>query len=160
MANYQIDARRLDARRNNELRIGHEGTVASFHRKNRFIHNMEGTVGQDAYQMKLPAPWNGLRYRLKQDELELASASRPKYKQHIVTFELELPGRTLEMVSQDRHGLRYVLTECGGECGSFDQRDFDEQDEWTADFQAPQGWSVALTAFVAWLVGEGRKMVD
>jgi len=160
MVDYQIDARRLQARKNNELKVGHEGEVSIFHLQGRFIQNMVGTVGRDAYQMKLPAPWTRFRYKLEQDGRELASAPKPKFKQYIVTIELELPGRQLQLVSQDRHGLRYVLTEGGNEVGSYDQREFGDQDEWTAEFQAPRDWSVALTAFVAWLVGEGRRMVD
>jgi hypothetical protein len=143
MADYLIDARRLQARKN-ELKIGHEGEVSTFHRKGRFIQHLVGTVGQDEYQLKLPAPWSGLRYKLEQDGRELASASRPKYKQRIVTFELELPGRQLTLAAQDRHGLRYVLSEGGTEVGSYDQREFGEQDEWTADLHAPREWSVAL----------------
>ncbi len=64
------------------------------------------------------------------------------------------------LVLQHRHGLRYVLAEGGDEVGSCAQRDFDDQDDWTAEFQAPRDWSLALTAFVAWLVGEARSMVD
>jgi hypothetical protein len=157
MTDYQIDARRI---RKNELKVGYEGEVSTFRRKSWFIQNMVGTVGRDAYQMKLPAPWTGNRYKLEQDGRELASASKPKFKQHIVTFELELAGRQLLLVSQDRHGLRYVLSEGGNEVGSYDQRDFDDQSEWTAEFHASREWSGALTTFVAWLVAEGRRMVN
>lgn len=156
MADYQIDSSRYKTR-NTELRVGHEGEEAKFHRKGMFVYNMVGTVGSDTYLMKLPAPWTGFRYKLEQDGNLLASASRPKFKESTVCFELELPGRQLAFVSRDRHGLRWVFSEGGTECGSYEQREFGDQKEWSADFHAPRDWSVALTAFVAWLVCEAPE---
>lgn len=154
MADYQIDARRL-----REIRVGQDGeTVATF-LQGRFIQDMKGEVAGDSCAMKLPAPWRGFRYRLEQDGRELANASRPNVKDRIVSFDLEMPGRKLRLVAQDRHGLQYLLLEAGGEYGRFRQRDFGEQDEWSADFHARDA-SVALAAFVAWLVREGRRLQD
>lgn len=153
MAEFQIDSR--DVR---EIRVGRDGrVVAAFRRKGRFVQDLQGDVGSEAYQMKLPAPWRGFRYRLEQDGRELASASRPQWKNHIVRFEVEMPGRKLELVAQDRHGLEYLLLEGEEELARLTQREFGAQDEWTADLAA-RDESPALAAFVAWLVQEGRRL--
>jgi hypothetical protein len=153
MADYQIDARRVQ-----EIRIGQQGeTVATFRLKGRFVHDMKGEVGRDSYDMKLPAPWRGFRYRLEQDGRELASASRPKVKARIVSFDVEMPGRKLELIAQDQHGLLFLLLEGGEERGRFTQREFGDGDEWSADFQSREE-SAAFAAFVTWLVQEGRRL--
>jgi hypothetical protein len=157
MADYQIDTSSYQSNNNSELRVGHEGEVAKFHAKGGFAFSMVGTVGRDSYQMKLPAPWTRFRYKLEQDKRVLATASKPKVRGSTVTFELELPGRKLTFVSEDRHGLRWVLNEGGTECGSYDQREFGDQEEWSADFHAPRDWSVPLAAFVAWLKCEAPE---
>ena len=153
MADYQIDARRV-----REIRVGREGeTLATFRRKGRLVQDLEGECGRESYALKLPAPWRGMRYRLEQEGRELASASRPKARDRIVRFEVETPGRKLELVAQDRLGLEYRLLEAGEERARLTQRDFGEHDEWTADLQMREE-SPALAAFVAWLVQEGRRL--
>jgi hypothetical protein len=152
MAEYQVDMSRYQRHNNHQLKVGREGETWTFHAKGGFAFSMVGTVGRESYQMKLPAPWTGFRYKLVQDERVLASARKPKVRGRVVTFELELPGRRLTMVSRDPRGLSWALNEGGVECGSFDRRAFGDQEEWSADFEPPPGWSVALAVFVAWLV--------
>jgi hypothetical protein len=153
MAEFQIAARS-----SREIRVGRdEKTVATF-RPGRWIADMKGEVEGAASAMKLPAPWRGMRYRLQQDGRELASAAKPKLQGGLPTYELEMPGRKLELVAQDRNGLVWVLSEGGGECGRYEQREFGEQDEWTADFAWREDVP-ALAAFVAWLVLEARAFL-
>jgi len=152
MADYQIDARR-----HRELRVGRAGEVVATFRQGKWIQDMTGEVGNEPARMKLPAPWRGMRYRLELSGRELANASKPEWSNHIVSFDLELPGRRLELKASDRHGLEYVLLEGGEERGRFTQRDFGSEDEWTADFRSSEE-SAALAAFVAWLVREGRRL--
>ena len=152
MVDYQIDARRR-----REIRVGRAGDVVAEFQQGKWIQDMTGRVENEPSEMKLPAPWRGMRYRVEQSGRELASASKPKWSDHIVSFDLEMPGRKLELKATDRHGLEYVLLEGGEQRGRFTQRDFGRDDEWTADFRVSEE-SAALAAFVAWLVKEGRKL--
>ena len=152
MVDYQIDARRR-----REIRVGRAGEVVAAFQQGKWIQDMKGQVENEPSKMKLPAPWRGMRYRLEQGGRELASASKPKWSDHIVSFDLEMPGRKLELKATDRHGLEYVLLEGGEEYGRFTQRAFGEHDEWTADFRVGEE-SAALAAFVTWLVKEGRQL--
>jgi len=157
MPDYQVDFR--NAR---ELRIGEgDEVVAAFHR-GRFIQDMKGEIRGQPSTMRLPAPWRGMRYRLVRGGRELASAATPDFKRapessgHIVSFALEMPGRKLDLVAQDRHGLLYLLSEGGTEIGRLEQREFGEQDTWSADFRTREE-SPGLAAFIAWLAREVRS---
>ncbi len=150
MADFQISARS-----SREIKVGrNRKTVARF-RAGRWIGDLKGEVEGAACAMKLPAPWRGMRYRLQQQGRELASASKPKLRGGLAVFDLEMPGRRLELLAQDRSGLVWVLSEAGAECARYAQREFGEQDEWTADFVSREE-TPALAAFVAWLVLEAR----
>ena len=152
MVDYQIDARQQ-----REIRVGRAGEVVATFQQGKWIQDLTGKVGNEPAKLKLPAPWRGMRYRLEQSGRELANASKPKWTDHIVSFDLEIPGRKLELKAADRHGHDYVLLEGGEERGRFTQRDFGSDDEWTADFRVSEE-SAALAAFVAWLVREGRRL--
>lgn len=152
MVDYQIDARRT-----REIRVGRADEVLATFQQGKWIQDLKGQVGDEPSKMTLPAPWRGMRYRLEVSGRELANASKPKWSRHIVSFDVEMPGRKLELKALDRHGLEYVLTEGGVERGRFTQREFGENDEWTADFRVNEE-SAALAAFVTWLVKEGRRM--
>jgi hypothetical protein len=153
LSDYQIDGRRLK-----ELRVGREGEpVAVFRRQSWFVQHMVGEVGGQKYQMKLPAPWTGFRYRLRQGDHEHANATRPRYPRRIASCELELPGRKLRLAADNRHGLDFTLFEGEEECGRLLQRPFEEQGDWEADLQAPEDWSIPLAAFVGWIVQEIRS---
>ena len=161
MPDYQVDFR--DAR---ELRIGEGDDVVASFRRGRFIQDMKGEIRGQPSTMRLPAPWRGMRYRLVQDDRELASAATPDFERipdsrgQVAIFALEMPGRKLELRGEGRHGLLYRLSEGGTEIGRFEQRDFDEQDTWSADFRTREE-SPGLAAFVAWLTREVRqKLVE
>ena len=150
MVEYQIAHRS-----SREIRVGRaEETVATF-RPGRLIADLQGEAGSVSYKMKLPAPWRGFRYRLEQDGRELANAAKPKVRQRIVSFDVEMPGRKLQLVSQGELALEWVLLEGGEERARFTQRSFGEHDKWTADFRSREE-SVGLAAFVAWLVLQAR----
>ena len=149
----------IDARSNRRIRVGRGGEVVATFAPGRFIADQKGEVAGEPCTMKLPAPWRGMRFRLEQGGRELASAKRPKYFRGVVIWELEMPGRRLELVSQEEHGLEFQITEGGDEFGRFRQREFGEQDEWTADLQLREDLP-ALAAFVAWLVLEARGMLQ
>lgn len=152
------------------VRVGqHDQEVSVFRQVNFFIHNLVGTVDGMDYQMKLAAPWNGFRYRLRQGDHELANAKkkirmhafepdRPLIRHHRAEFELDVQGRAIQLTSEDRFGLIYTLSEGHSECGRLVMRSREAQEsgEWQADLQAPDGWSLPLAAFVAWLAREGR----
>jgi hypothetical protein len=151
MPDYQISARS-----GREIRVGQDDArVVTFEPKGWFIQDLKGEAGRHSYLMKLPAPWRGFRYRLEQDGRELASSGRPNARKRIVTWDLEMPGRKLELVAQDEHGLLHLLFEGGEERGRYSQRNFSEGDAWTHDFHTREE-SVGFAAFVAWLVVEGR----
>jgi hypothetical protein len=152
MVDYQIDARR-----HREIRVGRAGEVVATFQQGKWIQDMKGKVENEPARMKLPAPWRGMRYRLEMGEREIANASKPRWSDRIVSFDLEMPGRKLELKASDRHGLEYVLREGGEERGRFTQRDFGRDDEWSADFRVSEE-SAALAAFVTWLVREGRRL--
>ena len=161
MPDYQIDFR--NAR---ELRIGDGDQIVAEFRRGRFIQDMKGAIGGQPSTMRLPAPWRGMRYRLLQGDRELASAGTPDFERapesrgFLASFEFAMPGRKLDLAGQDRHGLLYVLTEGGTEIGRLQQRDFDDQDTWSADFHTREE-SPGLAAFVAWIAREARqKLVD
>jgi len=168
---YQIDTRN---HRTQEVRIGrNDQEIVVFRKVNFLIHNLQGTVDGLDYQMKLAAPWNGFRYQLRQGDQELASAKksrrmhafepdRPLIRHHLVEFQVDVSGRTLSLTPRDRHGLVYVLEEAGEQCGRLAMRSFETQQggQWQADLTPPEGWSVPLAAFVAWLVREGRSRMS
>ena len=105
MANYEVKAGSRG-----DIRVGENGeTVATFS-PGWLIKDMKGDVRGEPATMKLAAPWRGMRYRLFQGEQELASAARPRFeseiggeagpgfRRNIATYELELPGRMLQLV--------------------------------------------------------------
>lgn len=168
---YQTDGRR---QRPQELRVGEGGQeVAVFRKVNFFVYNLRGRVGGLDYQLKLPAPWNGHRYQLCADSQVLATATRhrrmhafeadqPLNQHFLVEFELDVAGRILKLVPEDRHGSSFRLEESGQERGRLVGRSFaaQAQGEWEADLSAPDGWSVPLAAFVAWLARESRARMS
>lgn len=165
---FQVDSRN---RRTQEVRIGQsEQEVVVFRKVNFFIHNLRANIGGLDYQLKHAAPWNGFRYQLCQGNQVLASASRhrrmhafepdrPLIRHNLVEFRLDVSGRTLDLTPKDRHGSTYVLEEQGQPRGRLSMRAFDTQvgGLWQEDLSAPDGWSVPLAAFVAWLAREGRS---
>ena len=168
---YQIDTRNHETY---EVRVGlNNQEVACFRKANFFIYNLRGEVDGADYQMKMPAPWTGFRYRLRRGRFELASArkhgrmhafdpDRPLIRHHLVEFELELHGRALVLTPEDRHGLSYVLRENEDQRGRLVMRTFEAQrdGDWEADLEVPDDWSVPLAGFVAWLAREGRSGVE
>ena len=164
---YQVDTRNY---RTQELRVGEDNLEKAVFRKAGFlISNLAANVGGASFQMKLPAPWNQFRYRLRQGDHELANAKkksrmhafepdRPLIRHWMVEFELDIQGRILQLTPQDRSGLSFVLRDGDEVCGRLTSRTFEAQQEgsWEADLQAPAGWSVPLAAFTAWLAREGR----
>lgn len=165
---YQLDSRN---HRTQEVRVGVENRqVAIFNKASFFIQNLRGDVDGVEYQLKLAAPWNALRFQLRQGESELASArrsrrmhafeaDRPLIRHHMVEFQLDIPHTPTVMMSpEDRHGLVYVLTNADGEFGRLSMRSFAAQEagEWQADLTLPAGSSVPLAAFVGWIAREGR----
>lgn len=164
---YQIDTRSF---RKQNLRVGQGNQEVAVFRKAHFlIYNLKGQVEGRDYQLKLAAPWNGFRYQLRQGDQELATAKRtarmhaydpdrPLSRHRLVEFQIDLGSQTYNLTPGDRHGLNYILEEAGRECGRLALRSFEEQrdGEWQADFSSPEGWSVPLAAFVAWLAREGR----
>ena len=165
---YQIDARNHHTQ---EVRVGRDNQkVAVFLKAGFFIYNLEGEVDGVHYQMKLPAPWTGFRYRLRQGEHELASAKkqrrmhafepdRPLIRHQQVEFALDIHGRSHRLVPEDRHGLTYVIREGEEQRGCLVMRTLEAQlaGPWQADLQLPEDWSVPLAAFVGWLAREGRS---
>ena len=83
---------------------------------------------------------------------------RPLIRHHLVEFQLDVAGRALNLTPEDRHGNSYRLEEAGQERGRLARRSFEAQrgGEWEADLTAPDGCSVPLAAFVAWLARESR----
>lgn len=156
--------------RTQEIRVGEEGReVAVFRKVNFFIHNLRGSVGGVDYQLKLPAPWNGFRYQLCAGSQLLATATRhrrmhafepdrPLIRHNLVELRLDVAGRALDLIPEDRHGSSYRLEEANQERGRLALLSFDAQmgGEWQAELEAPDGWSVPLAAFVAWLARESR----
>jgi hypothetical protein len=165
---YQIDTRNHLTQ---EVRVGRDNQEVGVFRKASFlIYNLEGAVDGVEYQMKLPAPWTGFRYRLRQAKHELASAKkrtrmhafepyRPLVRHVLVEFELDIQGLSCRLSAEDRYGLTFALYEEDQRCGSLTPRTFEAQSagSWEADLQAPEGWSAPLAAFVAWLAREGRS---
>ncbi|MCB1034250.1 MAG: hypothetical protein KDD47_10495 [Acidobacteria bacterium] len=165
---YQIDTRN---HRTQEVRVGFEDQeVAVFRKVNFLIFNLEAKIGGIPYGLKLPAPWNGFRYRLFEERQELANArklrrmhafdkARPLIRHMLVEFELEVGDRLLHMVPDDRHGTEFDLLEGEEPIGRLALRSFEVQTEggWQADVQVPDDWSAAHAAFVAWLAREGRR---
>lgn len=164
---YQIDTRQ----RNHEVRVGRDQReVAVFRKVAFFIYNLEGSVDGVDYQMKLPAPWTGFRYRLRRGEQELASAKRvgrlhafepdqPYLRHRLVELELDLAGRSFRWTPEDRHGQRFVLFDGEQRCGCLNLRSFEAQaaSPWQADLELPDDWPVPYAAFLAWLAREGRR---
>ncbi len=165
---FQIDTRK---QRPQEVRVGQDNQeVAVFRKASFFIHNLAEKFEGIDYQMKLPAPWTGFHYRLRQDKLELAKAKkrgrmhafesdRPLIRHRLVEFDLGIDDRTYQLAPEDRYGLTYTLREGNQECGNLILRTFEAQQEgaWEADLRVPEDWSVPLAAFVAWLAREGRR---
>ncbi|MDJ0789414.1 MAG: hypothetical protein QNK05_21620 [Myxococcota bacterium] len=155
MVTYQIDIR-------NEIpkRIGRDGeVVATLRAKGFFVKDVLGEYGSQSFEMKLPAPWRGMRYRLEQDGRELASAARAQYSRDGLTMDLEIPGRKLQLASKDRRGHEFVLSEAGEEHSHFTHRPSREQGDWLADYHTREE-SVPLAAFVAWLITETRRHLN
>lgn len=152
MPDYQIDIRH-----GHSLRVGQDDTTVVTFEAGRFIQDLKGQVGNDTYALKLPAPWRGMRYRLQQNGREIASAGRPTFSARIMHFELEMPGRKLELVAQEQRWRTLVLSEGGEEIGRFTMRDvkFLNEDEWDADFHVRED-SVGFAALVAWIAREWR----
>ena len=165
---FQIDTRETGTE---EVRVGvNDQEIARFQKAGFFIYNLECTIDGLGYQLKLPAPWNGFRYRLRGDERELAIArrkrrmhafepDRPLVRHNLVEFELSVGGQSLLLIPEDRHGSSYILSEDEAETGRLVMRAFRAQEggNWQADLEAPDGWTVPLAAFVAWLAREGRS---
>lgn len=155
MVTYQIDILN-----ESPVRIGQDGqVVATLRAKNFFVRDLLGESGSEPFEMKLPAPWRGMRYRLVQDGRELASASRARYHRGGLTIDVEIPGRKLELVSQDERGHGFVLSEAGQEQARFQHRDSSQQQDWFADYHT-QEESVPLAAFVVWLILESRRHLN
>jgi len=150
MADYQ-----LDAHRQRKIRVGQGEEVVATFDTGRWIQDQKGEADGQPTAMKLPAPWRGMRYRLEQGGREIASAGRPKYSREGASYEIEMPGRKLELVTEDRYHRSWKLIESGAECGLYTLREHDRQDTWTADFSS-RVESVAFAAFVAWLTLEAR----
>lgn len=165
---YQTDSRN---HRSQEVRVGSgDREVATFRKVNFFVHNLRGQVDGIDYQLKHAAPWNGFRYQLCAGDRVLATATRhrrmhafepdrPLIRHHLVEFHLDVAGRPLKLIPVDRHGSSFRLEAADQERGRLDMRSFDEQrgGEWEANLGAPDGWSVPLAAFVAWLARESRS---
>ncbi len=165
---YQIDTRN---ERSQEVRVGRDQQEVAIFRKAGFlIYNLGAEVDGIDYQMKLPAPWTGFRYRLVTGKHELANAKkkrrmfafepdRPLIRHLLVEFDLDVQGRLYRLTPEDRHGLTYVLLEEDEECGRLVLRSFEAQQtgSWQADLQAPSDWTVPHAAFFAWLAREGRS---
>jgi len=164
----QVDTSR---REKQELRIGRDNQeIVAFRKASLFIHNLVGEFEGDNYQMKLAAPWNGFRYRLRRGESDRASAKRkrrmhafepdrPLVRHQLVEFELEIGGSEYRMTPEARPGLNLGFRQGDVACGRRTQRDFDQQKgaPWHADLEIPDDWGVPVAAFVAWLAREGRS---
>lgn len=167
---YQTDGRN---QRSQEVRVGEGGQeVARFRKVNFFIHNLRANVGGVDYELKRAAPWNGFRYQLCAGSQVLATATRhrrmhafepdrPLIRHTLIEFHLDVSGRAFDLIPQDRHGGTYRLEEAGEVRGRLAMGTFEEQmgREWEADLAAPDGWSVPLAAFVAWLARESRAVM-
>ncbi len=168
---YQIDTR--DVRRAG-IRVGRDDAeVAVFARAKALFHHISGIFEDIEYQMKLPAPWTGFRYRVLGELGEVASAKRqmqmhafepdrPLIRHNRVDFELDVGGRPFRLVPEDRFGLNYLIVQGDDRRGSLAQRDFADQENgsWSADLDCPDDWPVPLVAFVAWLTREGRRTMS
>jgi hypothetical protein len=164
---FQVDTRKI---RNPEVRMGlreHEITV--FRKVNSFIHSLKGEIQGVEYQLKLPMPWNGSRYRLLKQKRELASATRtgdlhafeterPLIRHRRIAFDLNIKGTDYRLTPEDRWGLSYVLYKGAQTCGYLSLRSFEEQQigEWQGDLEVPEFWTPPLATFVAWLAQESR----
>jgi len=168
---YQTDSRN---HRSQEVRVGEGGQeVASFQKVGLFVHNLRGDVGGLEYQLKRAAPWNGFRYQLCAGSQVLATATRhrrmhafepdrPLVRHTLVEFQLDVAGRLLQLIPEDRYANACPIEEAGRERGRLAKRSFDDQTggDWEADLAAPDGWSVPLAAFVAWLARESRDFMS
>ncbi|MEZ5318893.1 MAG: hypothetical protein R2752_15950 [Vicinamibacterales bacterium] len=166
---YQIDNRSTQ-----EVRVGvDDQEVAAFRKVSFFIHNLQGRVEGSDYLLKLAAPWNGFRYQLCRGEQVVASAKRrsrmhafepdrPFVRHTLTEFELDLVSRRMTLTPEDRRGISFRLDENGQARGRLAMRPFEVQRDgaWPADLRAPDGWSVPLAAFVAWLAREGRSRMS
>jgi hypothetical protein len=166
---FQIDSRDQWTQ---ELRVGQrEQEVAVFRKVNLWIHNLRATIGGLEYQLKNAAPWNGFRYQLVQGDRVLATAkrhrrmhafdaNRPLIRHNLVEFQLDVSGRALALIPEDRHASSHRLEEAGQTRGRLSMRGFEDQmagAAWPAILTAPDDWSVPHAAFVAWLAREGRS---
>ena len=148
MAKFQVSARS-----ERSVRVGRSGQIVAAFEPGRWIRDQKGEVEGVEATMKLAAPWRGMRYRLELGGREIASAARPIYRRGQTSYQLEMSGRAIDLTTVERHAVEWVLSEDGVERGRYRQRDFDDQNEWNADFSWPED-EPAFAAFVAWLTLE------
>lgn len=148
-----------------------ESPVAELEKAGFLVQNLKGTFEGSDYELKLPAPWTGFRYRLHRGDAELANAKRenklrapdpeqPYVRHRYVDFHLEVEGRSLLLQPEDRWARIYRLLDGDEELGRFAMRNFERDDQWTGDVELPEGWTVPLAAFVAWLAWEGQHLMN
>ena len=123
------------------------------------------SIDGDDVSFVLPAPWNGGLYRARHSDRrnteDLATATRfRKGPLEVGNFEISADGRTFRLEAGDRHGHSYQLIEGDSACGGVVPREFSGQGGWYADLDVPDEMPLATVAFIAFLVVEGRRLLD
>ncbi|MGA7616518.1 MAG: hypothetical protein WBX15_15200 [Thermoanaerobaculia bacterium] len=151
MPTFQIrDDKRL-------LEIGRDEQPVATLRRSWFMPKMTGEIEQARVQIAWPAPWNGLRWHLTLNGLDLATATNPRegITRNLATFEVDFQGRQLRLETEDHAGFAYALQELGRTCGGVTLRPFDPNARWWSDFEVPEGLPLAVVSFLACLIREG-----
>lgn len=122
---------------------------------------LRGSFQEASYALMRPAPWNGGKWRLLEQERDLALADNARVgtlgMKSPAAFEVTVPGRALRLEAVDRDGHELRLSQEGLACGGLTPRAFDRQSRWFADFTAPADLAVPVVAFLAWLAREGGR---
>lgn len=130
---------------------------------------LEATFEDALYELMLPAPWNGSKWRLTEHGHDLATAENvrntlgPVKIKSPASFDVSYRGRALRLttINPDKtgYGHHFELSEGGGVCGGLEPRAFDHDTPWHFDLEIPDGLPVPVAAFLAWLAKEGGKEV-
>ena len=149
-----------------DLRLGRAGVELLHLRVTGLRDRLRGvlfTAAHDGARLEfvVAAPWNGKLFRVRSEGIDVATARRfRKGPLGVANYTIQAAGREFLLEATDEQGTDFRLSEGGAACGGWGIGAFSDVRDWHSELDVPDGLDLRVVAFLAFLIGDGRRRLE